>query len=298
MFGEGKERGGKTKFGQVRHNSVEGVDMVLATGDIPEAGKWNNTDLKDMIQWFKRESNEAMSKNKDGLLVCYCEICTRVVTEVTYLEEEEAIAAGNCNGNAAIHVDVDPVGGVVVAATAGPVGGALNKLALQLEHLLLVLVLVPIGPLIGCLPPELPIHPQLQLQLEHLLMLLLGTLLGRLQLVLLICPSQPKGNPNILLLQLLAYLMLHMPTPKNHAQSPVLSLPLRSLQLGPLMLLLLLSPPPPKQPHPLLPQLPSQLAMKMVLMTTGTWPQLALGLSAMLLLLVMMASMLTITDCK
>jgi hypothetical protein len=272
MFGEGKERGGKTKFGQVRHNSVEGVDMVLATGDIPEAVKWNNTDLNDMIQWFKRDSNEAMSKNKDGLLVCYCEICTHVVTEVTYLEEE-AIAAGNGNGNAAIHVDVDPVDIGVVAATVGPVGGALNKLTLQLEHL--ILLLVPLGPLIGCLPPELPIQPQLQVQLEQLLMLLIGTLLGRLQLVLLICPSQPKGNPNILLLQLLAYLMLHMPAPKTHPQSPVLSLSLLSLQLVPLMLMLLMSPPPPKQPHPLLPQLPSQLVMKMVLMTTGTWPQLA-----------------------
>jgi hypothetical protein len=45
------------------------VDMVLAKGETPEAGKWNNTDMKVMIQWFKREGGKAMSKSKDGLLL-------------------------------------------------------------------------------------------------------------------------------------------------------------------------------------------------------------------------------------
>jgi hypothetical protein len=45
------------------------VDLLLRKGPTPAAGKWNNTDLKVMIQWFKRDGYKAMSKNKEGLLL-------------------------------------------------------------------------------------------------------------------------------------------------------------------------------------------------------------------------------------
>lgn len=47
------------------------VGMVLARDETPEAGTWNNTDRKVMIQCFKREGDTAMPKNKDGLLIRY-----------------------------------------------------------------------------------------------------------------------------------------------------------------------------------------------------------------------------------
>jgi hypothetical protein len=55
------------------------VDAVLAKGATPETGKWNNHELKVMIQWFKRDGGEAMSKNKEGLLLRYRETHTHVV---------------------------------------------------------------------------------------------------------------------------------------------------------------------------------------------------------------------------
>jgi hypothetical protein len=76
------------------------------------------TDLKVIIQWFKREGDEAMPKNKHGFLLQYCETCTCVVASVTYHDDEEAIATVD------IHVAVDPVGDVVAASTVAPVGGA------------------------------------------------------------------------------------------------------------------------------------------------------------------------------
>jgi hypothetical protein len=36
------------------------VDAVLAKGATPETGKWNNHDLKVMIQWFKRDGDKSM----------------------------------------------------------------------------------------------------------------------------------------------------------------------------------------------------------------------------------------------
>jgi hypothetical protein len=45
------------------------LDMVLANGETPKAGKWNNTDLKVVIQWFKRDGDKSVPKNKDGLLL-------------------------------------------------------------------------------------------------------------------------------------------------------------------------------------------------------------------------------------
>jgi hypothetical protein len=55
------------------------VDAVLAKGATPETGKWNNYDLKVMIQWFKRDGDKAMPKNKEGLLLRYRETHTRVM---------------------------------------------------------------------------------------------------------------------------------------------------------------------------------------------------------------------------
>jgi hypothetical protein len=49
----------------------EKVDMVLAKGATPAEGKWNNNDIKVMIQWFKRDGDKSMPKNKDGFLLRY-----------------------------------------------------------------------------------------------------------------------------------------------------------------------------------------------------------------------------------
>jgi hypothetical protein len=40
------------------------VDAVLAKGATPKAGKWNNNDLKVMIQWFKRNGDNSTPKHK------------------------------------------------------------------------------------------------------------------------------------------------------------------------------------------------------------------------------------------
>jgi hypothetical protein len=55
------------------------VDAVLAKGATPETGKWNNHDLKVMIQWFKHDGDKAMPKNKEGLFLRYRETHTHVV---------------------------------------------------------------------------------------------------------------------------------------------------------------------------------------------------------------------------
>jgi hypothetical protein len=72
----------------------EKVDAVLAKGAIPEAGKWNNHYLKVMIQWFKRDGDKSMPKNKEGLLLCYRETHTRVVQR-TYPHEAAASASAS-----------------------------------------------------------------------------------------------------------------------------------------------------------------------------------------------------------
>ena len=56
------------------------VDLLLAKGATPVDGKWNNHDLKVMIQGYKRDGDKAMPKNKEGLLLRYRETHTRVVT--------------------------------------------------------------------------------------------------------------------------------------------------------------------------------------------------------------------------
>jgi hypothetical protein len=94
------------------------VNMVLAKGATPEADKWNNTDLKVMIQWFKIEGDKAMPKNKDGLLLHYCETCTHVVSPVTYHEQDEEVAA---------HVATVSVGVGVPTARDGVASAAVDS---------------------------------------------------------------------------------------------------------------------------------------------------------------------------
>jgi hypothetical protein len=57
----------------------EKVDAVLAKRATPEAGKWNNYDPKVTIQWFKRDGDNAMPTNKEGLLLHYRETHIHVV---------------------------------------------------------------------------------------------------------------------------------------------------------------------------------------------------------------------------
>jgi hypothetical protein len=84
------------------------LNMVLEKGATPGSGKWNNTDLKVMPQWFKREVDKAMPKNKEGLLLRYHETCARVVEPVTYYEQDEEDAARVAT--AAVGIGVPTVG--------------------------------------------------------------------------------------------------------------------------------------------------------------------------------------------
>jgi hypothetical protein len=69
-----KERKAREKEAARRLERVklkEKVDAVLAKGATQKSGKLINHDLKVMIQWFKRDGDKAMPKNKEGLLLCY-----------------------------------------------------------------------------------------------------------------------------------------------------------------------------------------------------------------------------------
>jgi hypothetical protein len=72
----------------------EKVDAVLAKGATPESGKWKKHDLKVMIQWFKRDGDKAMPKNKEGLLLRYRKTHTHVV-QGTYPHEAAASASAS-----------------------------------------------------------------------------------------------------------------------------------------------------------------------------------------------------------
>jgi hypothetical protein len=93
-----KEREPKAKQISVRLERIllkEKVDFVLAKGQAPTEDKWNNTELKVMIQWYKRDGDKAVPKNKDGLLLRYRETHTSVVNNTpTYPHEdvESAVA--------------------------------------------------------------------------------------------------------------------------------------------------------------------------------------------------------------
>jgi hypothetical protein len=66
--------------------------LVLAKGQTSLEGRWNNTDLKVMIQWYKRDGDKAMPKNKDGLLLRYQETHTRVVDDTSTYPHEDVEA--------------------------------------------------------------------------------------------------------------------------------------------------------------------------------------------------------------
>jgi hypothetical protein len=69
------------------------MDLVLGKGPTPAAGKWNNTDLKVTIQWFKRDGDKATPKNKEGLILRYRETHTHVVDDTSTYPHEELDAA-------------------------------------------------------------------------------------------------------------------------------------------------------------------------------------------------------------
>jgi hypothetical protein len=85
-----REKSTSGRLEQVRLK--EKADAVLAKGSTSEAGKWNNHDLKVMIQCLKRDGDKATSKNKEGFLLCYHETHTRVV-QGTYPHEAAASAS-------------------------------------------------------------------------------------------------------------------------------------------------------------------------------------------------------------
>jgi hypothetical protein len=64
-----------------------------------KAGKWNNHDLKVMIQWFKCDGDKAMPKNKEGLLLRHRKTHTRVVHGDigTYPYEDVAAAVADAS---------------------------------------------------------------------------------------------------------------------------------------------------------------------------------------------------------
>jgi hypothetical protein len=70
----------KAKTGMLARQSLkEKVEDVIKKGPDPQAGKWNNRDLKVMIQWYKRAGDGTMPKNKEGLLLGYRETCCRAM---------------------------------------------------------------------------------------------------------------------------------------------------------------------------------------------------------------------------
>jgi hypothetical protein len=89
MKEEAKQRA--DRLGRIRLKDK--VDMVLAKGETPYACKWNTTDRKVMIQWFKWDGDKSTPKNKYSLLLFYRETCTSVVESVTYLEDDDEATA-------------------------------------------------------------------------------------------------------------------------------------------------------------------------------------------------------------
>jgi hypothetical protein len=70
-----KERAGRLELFKLKKK----VDVVLTKGATPEAGKWNNCDLKTLLQWFKRNGNTVMPNKKEGFMLCYCKTQTCLV---------------------------------------------------------------------------------------------------------------------------------------------------------------------------------------------------------------------------
>jgi hypothetical protein len=68
-------------FSDVERIKLKGkVDVFLSKGPTPEEGKWNNQDLKVVLQSYKRAGDMAIPKYKEGVLLRYVETCGRVVT--------------------------------------------------------------------------------------------------------------------------------------------------------------------------------------------------------------------------
>jgi hypothetical protein len=111
------------------------VDAVLAEGATPETGKWNNHDLKVMIQWFKRYGDKAMPKNKEGLLLRYRETHTRVVhgDRGVYLHEDstKAFSEASAGCQAAAHVPPPTHVSPSVAATNTSIVAAFGAIAVD-----------------------------------------------------------------------------------------------------------------------------------------------------------------------
>jgi hypothetical protein len=62
-----------------RESLKDKVEHFLQKGPDPQAGKWNNHDLKVTIQWYKRDGGSPMPKNKEGLFLRYRKTCGRVM---------------------------------------------------------------------------------------------------------------------------------------------------------------------------------------------------------------------------
>jgi hypothetical protein len=79
------------------------VELVLGKGATLAAGKWNNTDLKVMIQWFKRDGDKDMPKSKEGFILRYRETHTHVVDDTsTYPHEEVYVAVAHAASSVAV----------------------------------------------------------------------------------------------------------------------------------------------------------------------------------------------------
>jgi hypothetical protein len=78
----------KQQGGVERVKLKEKVGAVLAKGSTPEAGKWNNHDLKVTIQWFKHDGDKAMPKNRKACcfaIVKHTPVLSRVLTRTRQL---------------------------------------------------------------------------------------------------------------------------------------------------------------------------------------------------------------------
>jgi hypothetical protein len=75
-----------------------------------------------MIQWFKRDGDKAMPKNKHGLLLRYRETCTSVVEPVTFQEDNDGVIVG-------VDVDVAVAAGVAAVTVTSDVGVSVHTAA-------------------------------------------------------------------------------------------------------------------------------------------------------------------------
>jgi hypothetical protein len=87
---------------------------VLAKGVTPAEGNLNNTDIKVTIKCYKHDRDKAMPKNKEGLILRYCEIYTRFVDNNTYSHED---TEATVDVDFAVDVDVVGVAAAMTAAT-------------------------------------------------------------------------------------------------------------------------------------------------------------------------------------